>query len=125
MKFERKRVQENAQVASTQDLLDRVTAYRRELEPEALEIFERELRRRGIGQLEITAHANRLEGQILTTPEGIALPCSYCERPAITSNWGWHRLWGMLPIFPRFFRYCEAHRPENAIPSGTDQHPPE
>jgi hypothetical protein len=41
-------VRENARAAPTDDLLDRVTAYRAGMEPEALRVIEEELARRGI-----------------------------------------------------------------------------
>ena len=42
------RVRANVQAASTEDLLDRATVYREGMEPEALDLIEAELRRRGV-----------------------------------------------------------------------------
>ena len=33
-------------------------------------------------------------------PDGTAVRCSFCHRPAVAEGWGWHRLWGVLPLFP-------------------------
>jgi hypothetical protein len=40
--------------------------------------------------------------------------CSFCHAPAVAEGWGWHRLWGRFPVFPRFFFYCASHRPGDA-----------
>src|SRR5262245_10163628 len=114
MRFDPQRVLLNARQAGTEDLLDRVTAYREGMEPEALEIIEAELRRRGVGPEQIEAHARRYREEGVALPGGAAAKCSLCRRPAVARGWGWHRLWGRLPLFPRPFRYCEAHRPRPA-----------
>ncbi|MCI0460554.1 MAG: hypothetical protein L0Z62_26670 [Gemmataceae bacterium] len=107
--FDVKQVQENARKATTEDLLDRVTAYREGMEPEALDIIEAELRERGVGPEEIEAHT--LRGQdILRLPDGVAVKCSFCHRPAVVSRWGVHKLFGLLPVLPRRFYYCAEHR---------------
>lgn len=48
MDWDADRVRANARQAPTEDLLERVTVYRSGMEPEAVEIIEAELRRRGI-----------------------------------------------------------------------------
>jgi hypothetical protein len=45
-------------------------------------------------------------------PDGTAVGCSFCHRPAVAEGWGWHRLWGLLPVFPRYYYYCSEHRPD-------------
>jgi hypothetical protein len=117
MRFDADRVWANVREATTQDLLDRVTVYRDGMEPEAVTIIEAELRRRGVKQDEIDAHAARRHSQNLRAADGTAIPCSFCHRPAVTQGWSWRRVpgkwrwlppWG-LPLFPRFFSYCEEH----------------
>lgn len=111
MRFDPERVRENVRQATTEDLLDRVTVYRPGMEPAALAIIEAELERRAVSRDAIEAHAAERSQTVLTQADGVALRCSYCERPAIVQGWGWHWMWGRIPVFPRFFSYCEAHRP--------------
>jgi len=102
------RVRQNVQRADTEDLLDRATVYRDGMEPAALELIDAELRARGIGDAEIAAHRERRAGTLFA-PDGLALKCTECARPAVAQRWGWQRLWGKIPIFPRRMRYCEEH----------------
>ncbi len=64
----------------------------------------------GVGAAEIAAHWERRLGT-LYDGDGLALKCVKCARPAVAQKWGWHRLWGVLPIFPRWKAYCEEHLP--------------
>ncbi len=109
MKFDSEKVWANARKASTDDLLDRVTVYRQGMEAEALAIFEAELGRRGVTHATIEAHASGNEANCLRDRDGVALQCRYCRKPAVVEKWGWQRLWGVVPIFPRRFRYCREH----------------
>jgi hypothetical protein len=126
MKYDREKVCENVRKAETEDLLDRVTAYRADMEPDALYVIEEELRRRGVTAADVDAHARRREEAGLCEDAGMAARCSFCDRPAVTRGWGWHRyqgrwlpesLRGRLPLFPRPFWYCAAHRPGAAAPA--------
>ncbi len=110
MPFDIERVRANVRQASTEDLLDRVTVYRAEMEPESVDLIEAELRQRGVGPDQIEQHARRRHGEVVRRPDGTAAKCSFCHRPAVTVAWGWQRLWGIVPIFPRLFAYCEEHR---------------
>ncbi len=110
--FDGQKVLHNARQATTEDLLDRVTAYPEGMEPEALEIVEAELRRRGVGPDQIEEHARRQAGRVLRGPDGMAVKCSFCRRPAVARRWGWDRLWGKVPVFPRRFQYCQEHQPK-------------
>jgi hypothetical protein len=112
MRFDRERVQKNVKKAATEDLLDRVTVYRAGMEPEAIDIIEGELRSRGVDPDQIENHGEQRQSQVGVGPDGVAARCSFCPNPAVTRGWGWHRLWGLLPVFPRFFAYCEKHRPK-------------
>ncbi len=111
MQFDAERVRANVRQATTEDLLDRATAYAEGMEPEALDIIETELRRRGVTWADQKAHAERYERQRRLAGAGPARRCRFCPRPAVGRAWGWHRLWGVLPAFPRPYWYCEAHAP--------------
>lgn len=110
MRLDLDRVRENVRKATDEDLLDRATVYREGMEPEALAIIDAELRARGINAADIERHEQE-RGEVILTPEGIAARCSFCHQPAVAQGWGWHRLWKVLPLFPRVYRYCSEHRP--------------
>ncbi len=109
--FDRDRVLANVRQAETEDLLDRVTVYRDGMEPEALDLIEAELRARGVRDEQIREHAEQRQARQIILPDGMPACCRYCPRPAVMQAWGWHRLWGLLPIFPSLYYYCEQHRP--------------
>ena len=117
MEFDLQRVRENAQRATTEDLLDRATVYRPALEPEALPVILEELRARGVTAEAVVAHETARRG-VVSAPDGAARRCSWCDRPAVTREWGWHRLFGKLPLFPRPLYLCEVHRPSGDQASG-------
>ena len=110
MKADPQRVLLNVRQATTEDLLDRVTAYRAGMTSEALDMIEAELKDRGVGPEQIETHTQRCRQEILFLPDGIAAKCSFCERPAVARGWSMHRLFGLLPVFPRRFYYCKEHR---------------
>jgi hypothetical protein len=122
MLFDLERVKANAGKATTEDLLDRVTVYREGMEESALAVIEQELRARHISADEIEAHAERRSRETSFLPDGTAVRCSFCHRPAVAEGWGWHRLWGLLPLFLRFYYYCSEHRPDvqRSQPDGPD-----
>lgn len=109
--FDPERVRENVRQASTEDLLDRLTAYRAGMEPEALRIIEEELRTRGVTPEQVDAHSRQRDHETIPGSHGVARKCSFCQRPAVEWGWGWQRLWRAVPLFPRVFYYCEEHRP--------------
>jgi hypothetical protein len=111
LEFDPERVLANVRQADTEDLLDRATVYRAGMEPRALEMIEAELLSRGVTDEQIRAHAERRLARSISLPDGTAAPCSFCDRPAVTQGWGWHRLWGLLPVFPMLYNYCERHQP--------------
>lgn len=111
IEFDPERVRANAERATTEDLLDRATVYRGGMESAALEIIDRELHARGVSPAEVDAHEARRRHLILSGADGTARPCSFCDRPAVMEGWGWHRFWGLVPLFPRRFSYCDYHRP--------------
>jgi hypothetical protein len=109
MYFNLREVAKYIRGAETEELLDRVTVYRAGMEPAALDLMEGELDRRGISRGEIAQHNElRLQTAILLT-DGTALRCSFCNRPAVLRSRGWHKLFKRIPLFPRFFAYCEHH----------------
>jgi hypothetical protein len=105
------RVRRNVAQATDEDLLDRATVYRAGMEPAALEIIDAELVERGYLPREIDAHARLRAERVIMMPDGVAARCSFCFKPAIIEGWGWHRFWGRIPLWPRFFRYCDNHVP--------------
>src|SRR5262249_48724445 len=105
-----KKVAEFARGAETEDLLDRVTVFRDQMEPAALEVIEAELDRRGITPDGIDRHTVDREAAGIVTRDGTAMRCSFCDRPAVDHRWGWHRLWGLVPVFPRRIARCDVHR---------------
>jgi hypothetical protein len=109
MQFNLQRVQENVRAASTLDLLDRATIYRAGLEPAAVPVILEELRTRGVSAEALVAY-ERIRLTVLYDPTGTARSCHLCPRLAVAREWGWHRLFGLVPVFPRPFYLCERHR---------------
>ena len=112
MELNLRAVATNIRRADTEELLDRVTVYRAGMEPAALDLIEGELSRRGITPEDIEEHERQRRETTLFADDGTAVRCSFCERPAEVRGWGWHRLWGRVPVFPRVFTYCDRHRPD-------------
>ena len=111
MKFDLRRVAEFIRGAESEDLLDRVTVYRAGMEPAALDLMELELDRRGFTRDDIAEHDRQRRESVILLPDGTALRCSFCDRPAIRKRWGWHRLFGRVPVFPWVFACCDVHDP--------------
>ena len=112
MRFDSERIRRNVRDTDTEDLLDRVTAYRAGLEPEAIAIIEEELHQRGIGPGEIEDHRRASAESCLENADGTLASCSFCRHPAIAERWGWFRLWRKVPLFPWKYRYCSEHLPK-------------
>lgn len=112
MKFDPVRVEAFARKAPTEELLDRVTVYRAELEPAAVELFEAELAGRGVTAGQITTHETARQQAVIGRPGGGVLRCRFCARPAVTRRRGWHKLLGLVPLFPREYGYCAEHAAE-------------
>src|SRR5262245_24294685 len=110
MELELDRVRRNVRKATTEDLLDRATVYRNEMEPAALELIDNGLIARGITREMVEAHLEA-RNNALIRPDGTTIKCSLCWKPAVQSGWGWHKLYGRIPIFPKPFRWCEEHLP--------------
>jgi hypothetical protein len=95
--------------AETDDLLDRLTAYRRGMDAQAIPIIEEELSRRGVMQGKLHVHAKECRKQCLFDANGVAFTCSKCRRPAVTEIRTWHKLFGLVPVFPKRIRLCKIH----------------
>jgi hypothetical protein len=109
MHFDLDRVRANVAQAGTEDLLDRVTVYRAALEPAAVPVILEELRSRGLAADDILDH-ERARAAAVRDPAGVAVPCARCRKPAVTREWGWHRLFDRIPVFPWQFYLCADHR---------------
>jgi len=109
MRLNLRRVAEFVRKADTEELLDRVTVYREGMEPAALDLMEGELDRRGVTRAQIEDHDATRRATAIMLPDGTALQCSFCNRPAVVRGRGWHKLFGRVAVFPRFFAYCAIH----------------
>lgn len=112
MHLDLKAVAANIRRSETEDLLDRITIYRQEMEPEAVALIAEELLRRGIGPELVAEHGRSRDDEALLREDGTVERCELCIRPAVARIRGWHRLWGRVPLFPREFAYCEVHLPD-------------
>jgi hypothetical protein len=110
MQLDLEKVRADVRQATTEDLLDRATVYRAGLEPEALDLIDAELHRRGVRPAEIEAHAESRSGRLVLGPDGHPVPCQKCHRPATMRGWGLGKLWGLVPLFPRPVAFCDEHR---------------
>jgi hypothetical protein len=113
-RFDPAKVLANASRAETEDLLDRVTVFREAMEADALDIITAELARRGIRPEEIIEHERQLKHRIIKDQRGLPARCSFCNRAAVESAIGWHKLWRLLPLFRREFYYCDRHWAERS-----------
>lgn len=125
MKFDLKRVAAYIRRADTEDLLDRVTIYRAGMEEAALDLMEMELDRRGVTRDEIAEHDQARRETAIMLPDGTAMRCNFCDRPAAVRRWGWHRLFGRVPIFPRIFACCAIHHRPKTRPPEDAPNPPD
>jgi hypothetical protein len=108
--FNLERIRENARQAETEDLLDRITVFQPEMEPEAVGAIEEELRVRGLTTADINHHARQREATGFLKVRDLPVRCSFCFRPALGWHWSWHRFWGMIPLFPRRYYFCGLHQ---------------
>jgi hypothetical protein len=109
------RIRENIQSASTEDLLDRVTAFRQGMEPEAVRIAERELANRGVTAEAIARHREGYRGKLLVDEDGLPYCCSQCHRPAEGHRVSWVRLFWLVPLFPILRKVCSKHLAEDSV----------
>jgi hypothetical protein len=127
MDFDLRKVAEYIRRAETEELLDRVTVYREGMEPAALDLMEGELDRRGVTREQIAEHDARHRADAILLPDGTAMRCRFCDRPAVRQARGWYRLFRRVPIFPKVFAYCAFHaapqQPENGNEAANPPHP--
>jgi len=109
MDFDLNRVRMNVRESTTEDLLDRATVYRAGVEQEALAVILEELRSRGLSADAVIQHEKAQAG-VLLDERGTAIVCVRCSKPAVVQQWVWHRLFGKLPLFPRYAFLCQDHR---------------
>lgn len=108
MQFDIHAVTRNVRRSSTEELLDRATVYRADMEPAALDVIEAELHARGVDAADVAKHAaDRAEAAL--TRGRVTVRCTFCDRPAVREAVGWHKWWGRVPIFPRRMAYCDEH----------------
>jgi hypothetical protein len=110
MFFDLDRIRTNIHEAATEDLLDRATIWRADMEEGALSLIEEELRRRGVSPSDVTAHEEARRKCVIFDTKGRPAQCCKCVRPAVEEAVGWHRMWGWIPLFKRHFYYCDQHR---------------
>lgn len=121
MDFNLRRVAEYIRRADTEELLDRVTIYRGGMEPAALDLMEGELDRRGVSRRDIAVHDEERRARAILLPDGTALRCSFCNRPAVIRGRGWHKLFRRVPVFPRVFAYCTHHAQKPGKTAGSEE----
>lgn len=110
MDFDLRKVAENIETATTEDLLDRMTVYRDGMEPAAVALLARELAHRGVTPEAIVEHERMRRERALVEPDGFVVRCSFCDRPAVRRAWTWHRpqrRW--LAVLPQRLNFCEVH----------------
>lgn len=109
LRLDLRKVAEFVRRADTEELLDRVTVYRAGMEPVALDLMEGELDRRGVTREEIAAWAAVRWENAIRLADGTALRCGFCDRPAVARVRRWHRVFGLVPVFPRSVACCATH----------------
>ncbi|MBM3995201.1 MAG: hypothetical protein FJ303_13765 [Planctomycetes bacterium] len=95
--------------------MDRVTAYRAGMEPQAIALIEAELHRRKVTAAQIAARRESCQSECLFNPDGVAKKCAFCRKPAVRAATGWQKLLGFLPLFPREMCYCTEHAKAHGI----------
>ena len=99
----------NIRQAETDDLLDRITAYRAGLVEEAIDMIEQELHGREVTAAQIADHREACQRECVFHEDGTAKMCIFCRKPAVLDSWGWQKLFGLIPVFPRAMCYCKDH----------------
>jgi len=124
MDFDLRKVAEHVRAAKTEELLDRVTVYREDMEPAAVDLMENELARRGFSPERIAEHGRERRATALVEPGGEVVRCALCDRPAVTTAWSWRIRWREWGLLPRRRPFCERHAaaykdpPRPAAPRG-------
>lgn len=116
MRLDLKTIAARMRSAETEQLMDRVTVFRDEMEPAAVDLIEGELARRGVTDEELTDHSVSRSERLIRRPDGSVVRCSFCERPAVVQARGWFRILRFVPVYPRLFSYCGVHERKSAAP---------
>lgn len=111
MWFDLARVAENIRKSETEDLLNRATIYRADMEPAALDLIEQELAQRGLGRDQVREYAERIGAETIVSDKGYVERCRFCDRPAVAVGWGWYRILRTIPVVPRRLYFCRIHQP--------------
>jgi hypothetical protein len=104
-------VRSNVRNSSLEDLLDRATIYRKQMEPQALAVIDAELLERGVTAECIKTHLDSRQDYLVDESE-IAVKCSFCDRPAVEAEdwgWGWQLLFRKLRLTPPPLAKCSVH----------------
>lgn len=115
MDFDLRKVAAHIRTATTEELLDRVTIYRDDTEPAAVDLIEHELARRGVTRDQISGHERERRATALVETDGFVTRCAFCDRPAIVRAWTWHRPHRRIRLFPQRLSFCELHAVEYEI----------
>lgn len=114
MEWNEQKLLVNIRQADTDDLLDRITAYRAGMEQDAIGLIEGELQKRGVTAEQIAAHAEACKRECVLNNDGTAKSCSLCRKPAVAKGMGWHKLFWLIPVFPRTLWLCKDHLPNSS-----------
>lgn len=114
MKTESGKLLAHAAQMEKEELLDRVTVFRDAMQPEAVEVMEAELARRGVGPDDIHQHLRQMKHRVIHDAHGVPAQCSFCERAAVEQREDFHKLWRLIPVAKRNWYYCERHFAEKA-----------
>jgi hypothetical protein len=109
MEWNEERLLLNIRQADTDDLLDRITAYRAGMEPDAVNLIEQELHKRGVTATRIAEHEEACKREWIYNDDGTAKVCSLCRKPAIRQTMGWFKLLWLVPVLPRTLWLCKVH----------------
>lgn len=109
MRLDLKTIAARMRKAETEQLMDRVTVFREEMEPAAVDLIEGELSRRGVTEQQLSDHTQQREEYLIRRPDGSVVRCNFCERPAVVQARGWYRILRFVPLYPRLFSCCGVH----------------
>lgn len=109
MEIDLRRVAEWMRSASTEELLDRVTVFREDVEPAAFDLFRGELDRRGVPEWAIAEHELVRRERIIQRADGSVVKCWKCPRPAVARARRWWRILRVIPVLPLRMPVCEEH----------------
>ena len=109
MKLDLEAVAAWIQRAETEELLERATVFRPEMEPVAVDLILAELARRGLSKAEIDGQAADRLARALVEASGAIARCRFCGRPATAVVWKWWRLFRIVPLIPLKMPVCERH----------------